>query len=84
MEPKLKFSLISAVIAFLSYVFFKHLHRWFNKLMQTKNPHYLDRFPWVFNNKSHTYVFLIMLLKLSVLIVLIWLELIAIPEFMRS
>lgn len=84
MDPKLKFSLISTAIALLSYYGFRYLHALLNKIILSNNPDYQDKYPWIFTRKSHVYVFLVMLLKLSIIIALIWLEFIAIPEFLQD
>ena len=84
MDPKLKFSLISAAVALLSYFSFKYLNALLNKFVRSTNPEYQNKYPWVFTRKNHIYVFLIMPLKLCVVVALIWLELIGTPEFFQS
>lgn len=83
MEPKLKFTLVSIVIAFTSYYLFRYLHVLFNNFMFSRNPSFTEKYPWVFTTRSHTYVFLIMLLKLGVVIAFIWLELIGVPKILQ-
>ena len=84
MDPKLKFTIVASVIAFASFYLFKYLHVWINDLVLKKQPHFKDKFPWVFTTRSHAYVFLIMLLKLGIVIALIWLDLIVVPKILQS
>jgi|AVFP01.1.fsa_nt_gi cell division protein FtsX len=84
MDPKLKFTILSTIIAFSSFFIFQKLHVWISQIVLAKNPHFEEQYPWLFTTRSHLYVFVIMLTKLGVVVLLLWFGVIGIPDFLRS
>lgn len=71
------------LIAFISFYLFRFLHVWVNHKISKSNPSIVHKYPWLFTSKSHSYVFAVMLLKLSAVLVMIWVDLVGVPNFLE-
>lgn len=80
LEDKIIWTILTTIIGFLSFYGFQYLHNFMNSWMLKKHPETVQKFPWLFTNSHHKYVFAFVILKISAVVILLWLQIVTMPN----